>query len=80
MQSWDIEGSNDSMQWDLLDSRRSDKSIDGNGASNTFKVNNETNKDKYYRYIRIQQKGMNTANNDRIIIACIEFFGQVKQI
>ena len=78
-QSWDIEGSTDLISWDLLDSRRNETSLDDRDASNTFTISCQTNKRKYYRYLRIMQKDKNTANNNHLVIGSIEFFGQIQK-
>lgn len=71
-QNWQIEGSNDDANWELLDSHYNDRSLDNRSVVKTFEVNN---RNKYYRYIRIIQKGLNTRYNDALVFAAIEFFG-----
>ena len=78
-QSWDVEGSNDSVSWAALDSRREEKSLDGRAASNTFEITNEANKSKYFRYLRIIQKGVNTHNDNSLAFSSIEFFGYIEK-
>lgn len=75
-QSWDIEGSNDLKNWEVLDKRSQEKSLDDRSASNTFKIQNIHN--KYYRYIRIIQRGLNTRNMNNLVFSAIEFFGDVQ--
>lgn len=79
-QSWNVEGSNDLVKWDVLDSRRQEKSLDDRGASNTFEIQNKNDDNRYYRYIRIIQRGLNTHNSNNLVFAAIEFFGDVQFI
>ena len=76
-QSWDIEGSNDLNNWDLLDSRRKEKSLDNRAATNTFEITNKSC--NYYQYIRIIQRGVNTRNyNESLCFSSIELFGSIQ--
>ena len=78
LQSWNIEGSNDKLSWDVLDSRRGEKSLDDRGVSNTFEIQNKQYANNYYRYIRIIQRGLNTHNSNSLAFTAIEFFGDIQ--
>lgn len=75
-QNWDLQGSNDYNLWDPLDSRRGETCLSDSSSSNTFEIRNAQ---KYYRYLRIQQKGKNTSSNDCFVISSIEFFGDIEK-
>ena len=77
-QSWNIEGSNDLKNWEILDDRRNEKSLDNKGASNTFEVKKANG---FYRYLRIHQTGSNTyfIEDYRFIIRSLEYFGTIQE-
>lgn len=62
--NWVVEGSNDSNDWFILDRRPNDESFHVSAASNTFEVQNEENKNRYYRYLRIRQYGLNSSDSN----------------
>lgn len=79
LQNWDIVGSNDSNNWDHLDSRLQEKSLDARSASNVFDIQDITNKNNFYRYLKIIQTGVNTHNDDNCLaFSSIEFFGRIQ--
>lgn len=76
-QHWVIEGSNDDNEWTVLDSHTNDHSIDDQSKSNTFLIQTENN--TFYQYLRLRQRGLNTADNDALIISAFEFFGAIQE-
>lgn len=76
-QNWVIEGSNDDTQWTILDTHTNDHSIDDRSKSNTFIIQNKNN--IFYRYLRLRQTGLNTINNNTLIISAIEYFGTIEE-
>lgn len=78
LQNWVLEGSNDGESWKDLDTQNGNKSLAGYNISNTFEVPNGQN-NQFYRYLRIRQTGVNTANDYRLIIASLEYFGLIKE-
>ncbi|KAK8866351.1 hypothetical protein M9Y10_009313 [Tritrichomonas musculus] len=75
VQCWKIEGSNDNIKWDTLDSQTIEKSLDGKGFYNTFSANSSG----FYRLIRMRQTNANTSKNNVLKIGEIEFFGEILQ-
>lgn len=78
LQNWVLEGSNDGESWKDLDTQNGNKSLDGSSKANTFEVPNSQN-NKFYRYLRIRQTGVNTENNYKLIIASLEYFGLIQE-
>ena len=76
-QHWVIEGSNDDNEWTVLDSHTNDHSIDDQSKSNTFLIQTENN--AFYQYLRLRQRGLNTVDNDALIISAFEFFGAIQE-
>ena len=74
-QTWSVEGSDDNSTWDELDTRSNEKSLDDKSVSNTFSIQNKTN--KYYRYLRIIQKGVNTRKDNFFGFSSLEYFGSI---
>lgn len=75
LQNWCIEGSNNLTSWKLLDTRRNEKSLDDSSATMNFEIQNQN--DEYFRYLRIRQIDLNTANDYDLYFSSIEFFGKV---
>ena len=74
LQSWAIEGSNDSTNWEQID-KRFTNSLCQNYATETFNCSSQ--KPKFYRYIRLRQTGKNSNFLDYLMISNIEFFGKL---
>mgnify|MGYP002475611681 FL=1 len=75
LQSWCIEGSDSGDPnggWDVLDSKSNDKSLDGRGFSNSYKIASS----RFYQYIRLRQTNVNTGRTNNLKIGLIEFFGE----
>ena len=78
-QSWRLDGSNDGESWTRLDARTNDKSLDGQGYSNTFEVREGKSLNEYFQYLRIQQTGTSTGGNNQFIFSALEFFGTIRE-
>lgn len=78
LQNWVLEGSNDGESWKDLDTQNGNKSLDGSNKANTFEVPNSQN-NKFYRYLRIRQTGVNTGNDYKLIITSLEYFGLIQE-
>lgn len=78
LQNWVLEGSNDGKSWKDLDTQNGNKSLEGSNKANTFEVPNSQN-NQFYRYLRIRQTGVSTANDYRLIIASLEYFGLIQE-
>lgn len=74
LRNWKIQGSNDHQTWKTLDKVEQDKSLVGLGASNTFEV--KLNKDKEcFQYIKLKITDVNNYGSYYLIFQSIEFFG-----
>lgn len=79
LKNWCIEGSNDNMEWKILDVRNEESSLDDRSASNTFKIQSALEENEYYRYLRIRETGVNTYGQFNLIFAGLEYFGSVRE-
>lgn len=73
--NWVIEGSDDEIEWKILDSRKNEKRLDDKNAICTFEIKNNDNEINGYRYLRMRQTGANTAGKNFLILSALEFFG-----
>lgn len=71
--SWVVEGSNDNMDWDVLDQQTNNSSLNGRNLISPFKITNPNS--KKYKFIRITQNGNWKNNGNLFNINNIEFFG-----
>lgn len=74
--TWCIEGSDDMNDWEMLDTRNAEESVARSNCTNTFQIN-KSKQNKYYRYIRLRQTGVNTCNNNSLVFSALEFFGKI---
>lgn len=72
-----IEGSNDGKNWTKLDSRENVDYLDGKSVVYTFKVESSQEANNFYRFLRIRQTGLNTGNDNHLVIAALEYFGSI---
>lgn len=79
MKTWVIEGSNDNNKWEIIDKRENEESVVDVSASNTFKINENTPTNDFYRYIRIRQTAVNSNNNNYLVLPMMEFFGTIHE-
>lgn len=79
LKCWVIEGSNSGLDndWKILDSRENVTELDERDATSTYKIKPELNNKESYRFLRLRQTGVNTAGNNYLSIAALEFFGSV---
>lgn len=79
LQNWVIEGSNTDREneWEILDSRKNDTSLDDPFAENTFSISTILKSGEFFRFLRIRQTGPNSRGTSQLIINAIEFFGEV---
>lgn len=75
LKNWQIEGSNDNSQWDVLDSRENEMSLDGRGLENTFDIHSDN--DEFYRYLRIKITGLDSNNEFILALSALEYFGDI---
>lgn len=76
--SWDIEGSNDGVKWELISHEMSSKLqshlAEGHWDCPQSKVL------RYFRYFRIKLSGANSSGRHYFAFNAIEFFGYIRQI
>lgn len=71
--SWVVEGSNDDINWDLLDTQNNNSNLNGANFVASFSIKNPDS--KKYRFLRMRQLESWRSNNDFFNINNIEFFG-----
>ena len=71
--TWELEGSDDGIQWTVIDRRTKVKTLCGPGKVGTFICDPS----KKYKFIRIKQNGENYAGQHSFIMSHIEFFGSI---
>ena len=74
--SWDLEGSNNGKEWDVLDSRRNDGSLNGVSSTGKFDISSSY---KYYKYLRIKQTDTNWKGDNFLVISALEFDGSIQK-
>ena len=72
--SWEIQGSNNNEEWEVLDKKQNCFNLSSDESYNTFTCQN-VNK-QYYRYIRIANI-TNKDNNHSLVLSEIELYGSV---
>lgn len=76
MQSWCVEGSNDKLNWSILDEHKKDKSLNSIGKEMNFKITQNYD-DEYFRFLRLRQTGKATDGIDILNLSALEFFGSI---
>lgn len=77
LKNWKVQVSKDGINWENMDSRQNDTSLDGPGNTNTFDMRNLNNSREFYQYIKLIQTGPNSGNTFYLNIKCLEFFGDI---
>lgn len=72
--NWEIQGSNDKKEWEVLDKKQNCSSLSSDESYNTFTCQNVNQ--QYYRYIRIANI-INKDNNHYLVLSEIELYGSV---
>lgn len=73
--SWRIVGSNDCIEWDVLDQQIDNSSMNGMYEKHRFECNKNNN---YYQYIKfIQDDSFYPRRPHNIYMTCIELFGSI---
>lgn len=75
LKSWIIEGSNNNINWQILDEQKNSDVLNGKSYVHTFSVKNE--KDKAFKYLRLKMTGLNHSNNNVLCFNSIEFYGGI---
>lgn len=76
MKNWKLEGSNNGINWDYIDENSDSEGLNYSNIRCVYIV--YWNKDKYYRYVRLTQTGLNWNNNYQMEIAFMEFYGRIQ--
>lgn len=76
LKNWVIEGSNTNNDddWQILDTRSNENSLNYSYAEYTFKIQNDLG---FFRFIRLRQYGANTRNCHSLVLSGLEFFGSI---
>lgn len=69
---WELQGSNDGTTWKLLDQRKENDDLNGNGLIARFQLDPAPT--ERFRFIQLVQTGPNHANNDSLILTAVEMF------
>jgi hypothetical protein len=71
---WELSGSTDCNRWVVLDQRQTND-LNERYTTKIFSCSAAGSGADFYRYIRLQQTGKNSAGYDYLMLANIEFFG-----
>jgi hypothetical protein len=74
LRNWQLQGSNDDSNWDVLDTQSSNTAI-GQG---TWFIGDCREVTQYYRYLRIFQTGNNSSSASFLTFSQIEFYGDLQ--
>lgn len=72
LRNWKLQGSNDNATWIDLDTRSNNTTINAINAWGRFSVSGAT---ASYRYLRLLQTGVNSNNDNFLVLAEVEFYG-----
>ena len=72
--SWVIEGSNEALDWTVLDEQINCSLLNGRCIAHTFEVNK--NNSKKFRYIRMRLTDKNWRNTNNLVIDSFEVYGK----
>ena len=72
---WKIEGSNDNVNWTVLDQRETNE-LNQNYITRYFKCSQHK---ESYRYIKLTQTSKNSSGMDSMMLCNIEFFGELEE-
>ena len=75
--NWCIEGSNDKINWTVLDLQSDINFLDGTNKSHTFKIAKDLDEKECYRYLRYRLTGVETQGNYKLVLSALEFFGSL---
>lgn len=75
LKNWVVEGSDDKIQWEIIDKQENCDYLNGSGFVHSFKIENENLKS--FRYIRLRQNGPNVFFSDYLAIQNFEIYGKL---
>ena len=73
--SWNIEGSNDNNEWEVLSEEKDSQYLNGSHLVHLFSINKKQN--KKYRYIRMRLTDKNWCNSDYFMLDSFELYGNL---
>mgnify|MGYP001087271975 CR=1 FL=1 len=73
--SWNIEGSNDNANWEILSEEKDSQYLNGKHLVHLFTINNKITKE--YRYIRMRLTGKNWMDYDYFMLDSFELYGNL---
>lgn len=76
--SWNIEGSNDNTNWEIIDRQEESSVLNGESVTYTFPIGKDHK--KAFRYLRMRITGQNWGEIDTLCISAIEFYGILNPI
>jgi hypothetical protein len=74
--NWSIDGSNDDETWMTLD-RRNTQDLNERYAVKSYRCESSPSSGSFFRFIRLTQVGPNSSNQHYLLIANVEFFGDL---
>ena len=74
--SWVIEVSDDDSTWEVVDERNT-QDLNRNQVAKTYQCNKPN--ERYARFVRLRQTGVNSAGSNVLGLGLIEFFGNVRK-
>lgn len=77
LKNWVFEGSNDSKNWDILNSQNNCSYLNGQSFVHNFQVKNINNRS--FKYFRIRQTGTNCGSSNYLCFNCIELYGKFEE-
>jgi hypothetical protein len=74
IQSWRFEGSNDDLNWTILDTQTNTEAISGNDKEAVFKISTEES----YRFFRLITGALNSSGTHQFSMQRFEIFGEIR--
>ncbi|OHT05646.1 F5/8 type C domain containing protein [Tritrichomonas foetus] len=78
LKNWVLEVSNNKSDWEIIDTRSNDSSLNRRSVCSSFEINQPNNNNENYRFIRIRLTGKNWKNLNYLVFYSIEFYGHIK--
>jgi hypothetical protein len=73
LSNWKLEGSNDKINWTMIDCRNNESSLNGYRKESKF----QCQPSQPFSHIRLTQTGKNLSGFDYLILSFIEFSGKI---
>ena len=72
LRSWELQGSNDATNWDILREHKNDTTLNGGYAAGSWPLPNISKK---YRYLRVISTGKDSSGYDNCMMCGFEVYG-----